>query len=122
MRQRCLMVGAGGMADTWIRRILPEFSDRLQVVGLVDVSERALAAAGAFLGLANAHCFTDLARAFDAVGADFCIVVIPAAFHSTAAALVARRGMHVLCEKPLADTWAGCRDIYDTVSRAGVKM
>src|SRR4030081_1554064 len=84
-RKRCLMIGAGGMADEWIRRILPEFGERLQIVGLVDVSELALAAAGDFLGLDERQRFTQLATAFDAVEADFCIVVIPAAFHKPAA-------------------------------------
>ena len=49
--KRCLMIGAGGMAGSWIRGILPDFRDRLEIVGLVDVSETALADSGDFLGL-----------------------------------------------------------------------
>jgi predicted dehydrogenase len=116
------MIGAGGMADEWIRRILPEFRDRLQIVGLVDVSEPALAAGGDFLGLDERQRFTQLATAFDAVEADFCIVVIPAGFHKAAAVQAAQRGMPILCEKPLADTWAACGDIYQAVSQTAVKM
>jgi predicted dehydrogenase len=116
------MIGAGGMANEWIRRILPEFNDRLQIVGVVDVSEPALAASGDFLGLGERQRFTQLATAFDAVQADFCIVVVPAAFHKSAAVHAAARGLSILCEKPLADTWAACRDIYQAVSQAGVKM
>src|SRR5437870_2343143 len=91
-RKRCLTIGAGGMAEEWIRRILREFGDRLQVVGLVDVSEPALAAAGDFLGLAEGQRFTKLTPAFDAVQADCCMVVIPAAFHKAAGA--GRRTRH----------------------------
>ena len=116
------MLGAGGMAEAWIRRILPPFRDRLQIVGLVDVSEHALATSGDFLELPSRARFTDMARAFDAVEPDLCVVVIPAAFHMTAALHASERGIPILCEKPLADTWAACRDIYQAVDRANVKM
>jgi predicted dehydrogenase len=121
-RKRCLMIGAGGMAASWIRGILPPFGDRLDVVGLVDVSESALATSGDFLGLDPARRFTDMQQAFDSVDADFCAVVIPARFHAEAAVLAAQRRVPILCEKPLSDSWAGCLEIYRAVSGAGVKM
>jgi predicted dehydrogenase len=121
-RMRCLMIGAGGMAEAWIHSILPQFGDRLQIVGLVDVSQAALAASGDFLELGSAHRFTNLQTAFDVVEADFCVVVIPAAFHAAAAVQAAKRGLAILCEKPLADTWAACREIYQAVRAANVKM
>ncbi|MBV9175390.1 MAG: Gfo/Idh/MocA family oxidoreductase [Chloroflexi bacterium] len=102
-RKRCLMVGAGGMAETWIRQILPRFSERLEIVGLVDVSERALAQSGDFLELPDDQRFTGMDAAFDAVDADFCLVVIPAAFHKSAAAGEQNRWRHeayrVQCER-----------------------
>ena len=36
--------------------------------------------------------------------------------------LATERGMDILSEKPIADTWEACRDIYGAVTRAGVKM
>lgn len=116
------MIGAGGMAEGWIRRILPPFHDRLQIVGLVDVSETALHASGDFLRLEHSQRFTDMAHAFDAVEADCCIIVVPAAFHAQAAVAAAERNLHVLCEKPLANTWAACTAIYNAVHRTNVKM
>lgn len=120
--KRCLMIGAGGMASNWIRGILPDFRDRLEIVGLVDVDESILADAGDVLGLDARQRFTTLAPAFETVEADFCVVVIPAAFHKAAALHAAERGMPILCEKPLADTWSACREIYRAVTRANVKM
>jgi predicted dehydrogenase len=116
------MVGAGGMAATWIRQILPAFGERLQIVGLIDVSETALAAAGDFLGLDPSRRFRDMRTAFDAVEADLCVIVVPARFHAAAVAHAAERSLPILCEKPLADTWADCRAIYRAVSQAGVRM
>ena len=38
--RRCLMIGAGGMAGAWLRGFFPNFAERMQVVGLVDVRRR----------------------------------------------------------------------------------
>ncbi|MGH2458924.1 MAG: Gfo/Idh/MocA family protein [Chloroflexota bacterium] len=119
---RCLMIGAGGMAGNWIRNFLPRFADRLEVVGLVDVDPRALAASGDFLGLAASRRFADLDAAFDAVEADFCAIVIPPAFHQRAVMAAVRRGLPILSEKPIADTWQASREIYRAVRDAGLKM
>lgn len=116
------MIGAGGMARNWIRRFLPNFANRLEIVGLVDVNEQILAESGDFLGLASHHRFTDIGAAFDAVDADCCIIVIPPAFHKDAVMHAVRRRMPILSEKPIADTWEACRDIYLAVKEAGVKM
>jgi len=116
------MIGAGGMAAGWIRNILPQFQDRLEVVGLVDVSASALAESRDFLGLHARACFADMAAAFDAVQADFCVIVVPARFHAEAAILAARHGVAILCEKPLANSWSACCGIVRAVQSAGVKM
>jgi len=121
-RKRCLMIGAGGHADSWIRHILTPFADSVEIVGLVDVSEEALAASGEFLGLPENCRFTQMQAAFDCVQADFCIVSIPARFHERAVLQAAQHGVPVLCEKPLADTWESCQRIYRAVQSSGVKM
>jgi predicted dehydrogenase len=116
------MIGAGGHAETWIREILADFVDQVEIVGLVDVSPEALTASGDFLGLARRQQFTDVAVAFDQVEADFCIVSIPAKFHERAIVHAAQRGVPILCEKPLADTWESCQRIYGAVRTSSVKM
>src|SRR5690606_32890936 len=103
--KRALMVGAGGMAGAWIRGFLPRFRDRLEIVGLVDVNEEVLNSSGDFLGLAPARRYREMERAFDEVDADCCIVVIPPAFHKEAVLRAVDRGMDILSEKPIADTW-----------------
>jgi predicted dehydrogenase len=121
-RKRCLMIGAGGQAEEWIRRILPPFADRLEIVGLVDVSREALSSSGDFLGLSQRGRFTDIAAAFDAVEADLCIVSIPARFHRESIEHAAAHRVPILCEKPLAATWEDCVAIHRAVAPAGVKM
>jgi predicted dehydrogenase len=120
--KRCLMIGAGGMAAGWIRRFLPNFADRMEVAGLVDVNQEVLKASGDFLGLPAAHRFTTMESAFESVEADFCIVVIPPAFHREAVMHAVRRGLPILSEKPIADTWQASIDILRAVQGAGLKM
>ena len=120
--KRCLMVGGGGMAQAWLRRFFPPFKERLEVVGLVDVSEQVLADAGDFLGLPADRRFTNMASAFDVVEADFCTIVIPPAYHEDAVMHAVRRGLPILSEKPIADTWDACLRIRRAVKDAGLKM
>ncbi|MFQ6098864.1 MAG: Gfo/Idh/MocA family protein [Armatimonadota bacterium] len=119
-RKRCLMIGAGGFAGAWIRQFLPPFSDRMEIVGLVDINPEALGSSGDFLGLPVDRRFDDMQRAFDEVEADFCAIVIPPVVHEEAVAV--ESGTHILSEKPIADTWEACVRIYRAVTDAGLKM
>lgn len=119
---RCLMIGAGGMAGGWIRTMFPNFRDRMRVVGLVDIRPEILNDGADFLGLPAGARFTDMSAAFEQVEADFCTIVIPPAAHEAAALGAAARGLPILSEKPIADTWDACRRIFRAVTDAGVKM
>lgn len=121
-KKRCLMIGAGGMAGGWIRNFYPRFNDRHEMVGLVDVNRQVLDSAADFLGLAANQRFTDMKTAFDAVEADYCTIVIPPAYHRDAALLAAEKKLDILTEKPIADTWESCVDIYRAIKQAGVRM
>jgi predicted dehydrogenase len=121
------MIGAGGMARHWLGRFLPAFGERLTVAGLVDIAPAVLHPAADALGLLAAARFTDMAAAFAALdagnlAANCCIVVVPPRFHRPAVEAAAERGLAILCEKPIADTWEDVVAIYRTVTAAGVKM
>ena len=119
---RALMIGAGGMAGGWIRHMLPRFSDRMQIVGLCDVVPGVLADAADFLGLPEDARFLRMEDAFARTEADFAIIVIPPAHHRDAVVQAAAHGLHILSEKPIADTWEATCEIYHAVRAAGVKM
>jgi predicted dehydrogenase len=122
-KKRCLMIGAGGFAwGCWIQKVLPLFSDRIEVTGLVDINAQALSRAAEFLHLPANRCFQDIPQAFDRTEADFCCVVIPPAVHADAVVAAADRGVAVLSEKPIADTPEAVNRIYRAVKQAGVKM
>lgn len=116
------MIGAGGMAGRWLRRFLTPFYDRVQIVGLCDIDPQILNEQGDWLGLPPEARFTEMEPAFEKTEADCCLIAIPPRFHRQAAELAAHRGMHILSEKPIADTWEDCVAVYKAVQSNGVKM
>jgi predicted dehydrogenase len=122
-KHRALMVGAGGMAGRWATQYVPLHRDRVEIVGLVDVNEAVLNQTGEAIGLPTARRFSSMAAAFEGLDdADCCFVAVPPAFHEEAAVRAAGRGLPILSEKPIADTWEACGRIYRAVAGAGVKM
>ena len=116
------MIGAGGMARGWIHAFWPNFFDRVEIVALVDVVQAVLDEQGDFLNVPKAARFNDMHEAFDKVEADFCTIVIPPDYHREAAVGAATRGLDILSEKPIADTWEDSLAIYDAATAAGIKM
>ena len=115
------MIGAGGMAGSWIRRFFPQFADRNEIVALVDIDEKVLNDQGDFLGLPREARFTDVGKAFARTDADYCTVVTPPWVHRECIEMACRYSMPILTEKPIADTWKDVAAIYRAVKRAGVK-
>lgn len=122
VKKRALMVGAGGWAGTWVRSFLPELSDRIDVVGLVDFNPDILAASADLLNIPSSRRFSDLEVALASVDADFGILAIPPTARRQAIALAAQHQLPLLCEKPLADSWENCLTILHMVEEANLKL
>jgi len=121
---RFIQVGTGGMGRSWCEHALgPNIRDGLiEPVAAVDIVPEVLVHARDGLGLPAARCYTDLERAFAENEADFCTVVVPPAAHESVVDMAVRHGVHILSEKPIADTMeASCR-IVRKVEAAGLKM
>lgn len=126
-QHRCLMIGAGGMARNWLGRFMPPFNERLTITGLVDAAPAVLEKAADTLALPPAARFGAIDDAFVAldrgdIAADCCIVVIPPRFHRLAVEAAAARGLAILSEKPIAESWEDVEAIYRTVTRANGRM
>lgn len=121
-RHRCLMIGAGTFATHWMRAFLPRFSDRLEVVALVDRDPVALVRGAEILDLPPSRQFTEMEAAFSSVDADFCLIAVTPAAHEDAVMRAVARNLPILSEKPIADTWDACLRIHRAVTGANVKM
>ena len=126
MAYRMIQVGTGGMGRTWCTAFLPDLvgDGLVEVVAAVDVVPAMLENARTGLGLPPERLYTDIHEAFrnHAHEADFCTIVVPPAFHESIVDVAIAHGLHILSEKPIADTLlASCR-IAHKVERAGLKM
>lgn len=124
MAYRMIQVGTGGMGAGWCKNILPPFiqDGLIEVVAAVDINPQVLENAQSGLGLRRDQCYTDIHRAFAENPADFCTIVVPPAAHEMVVDLALAHDMHILSEKPIADTMATSARIAQKVKRAGKKM
>lgn len=121
---RYIIVGIGEFGVYWCRDFLPRLAEMRKAlpVAAVDINPQAVAKATQFLELPQDKCYTDIEKAFDENPAEFVIVVVPPASHESVVDMALAHDMHVLSEKPLADTMeASCR-ILNKVKAADKKM
>ena len=124
MAYKMIQVGTGGFGGWWCEHFLPpNVKDGLiEVVAAVDLNPAALDNARKHLGLRADQCYTDMRKAFDDNQADFCTIVVPPAFHEQVVDLALSHDLHILSEKPIADTLAASVRIARKVKQAGKKM
>jgi len=114
------VVGTGSRGCTY-SGFAERYPDRARVVAVADPRvERRDTLADRF-GVAAEHRFDDW-RALTARGrlADAVVVATPDHEHVGPVCRFAELGYHVLLEKPIAPTRAGCVEVVDAVQRTGV--
>lgn len=124
MTYRVIQVGTGGQGAHWCSTYLPEnVADGLiDVVAAVDVDPAQHENATQHLGVDADQCYTDVATAFEAVEADACTIVIPPWLHEEVVEAAIEHDLHILSEKPIADSLKASVRIAEKVSRADLKM
>lgn len=89
------------------------------VIGIYDVDqEKAQAVAKEFQ---IEHAFQSLEQLLEHPDIEIVDIAIPARFQPDVAEQVVTKGKHVLCQKPLAESYAAALRIVDACERAGVK-
>ncbi|MDP8904857.1 MAG: Gfo/Idh/MocA family oxidoreductase [Chloroflexota bacterium] len=122
---RFIHVGTGGWgrrwSDTFLARLVMELGVA-EPAAAVDTDARQLRHAQRGYGISARRCYTDLRQALAENRADFIVVAAPPAAHEAVIQLAVENGLHILCEKPLADTMPATARIYHRVQRAGLKL
>ena len=108
-RLRLGIVGCGAIAES---AHLPAAlrSDRVDVVALADANKARLRYLQGQFGLRVAAA-SDYRELFDQVAA--VVIALPNSLHAPVALQFLRRGIHVLCEKPLAPTSGECGELCE---------
>jgi predicted dehydrogenase len=121
---RFVQVGTGGFGKYWCSDVFPYLfrTGKAEVVAAVDIVSEQLANAREFLGLREEQCYTDLGKALAENEADAVAVVVPPAHHEDVVDAGLAHGLHILSEKPIADTMTGCCRIASKVQAADRRM
>lgn len=107
--QPILVVGAGFWGKRWIETVRSQ-SD-LELAGVVAKTDATLSDVRARFSLRAEQCFTDLTIALQKCAVDIVAIVSPAAAHPEHIRLALEADCHVICEKPLADSWPAALEI-----------
>ena len=99
---RIIQAGVGGFGGSWIHAV--KECDGFYHVALVDPNADALQWAGDVTGVPPERRFHSLENALSAVEADGFIDCTPAPCHQSSTIQAIQRGLHVLVEKPIAET------------------
>lgn len=119
-KKKLVQVGLGGWGWSWLDIV--QNSPDWELAAVVDIDANRLKAAGERYGLGEEGRHTSLKGAFDAVRPDACLVVVPPEVHAPVAIEAARLGLHVLVEKPIAETIAEARAMVAAAHDHGVTL
>jgi predicted dehydrogenase len=115
-RLRAGLLGAGLVGQAEHAFYLWEERERFEFVALADASAAVREAVGARYGVRELHSDFEGLRG---CGLDALVIAAPDPFHPALAAAALDAGLHVMCEKPLALTLAGCDEIAAARDRSG---
>ncbi len=115
--KRFLVVGAGTMGTGYARMLAAGRVPGAVLAGVVDIDgTRALDLANT----TGTRAFGDIETAIAETGADTAYVATPDGLHRAPVETLARKGLAILVEKPLATTVDDGRAMMETVNAAGV--
>jgi D-apiose dehydrogenase len=111
-------IGAGYFArfhyEAWSR--IPE----VEMAAVCDLSDEKARAMAAEYGIARVY--TDWREMLDRERPDFMDIVTPPPTHEEIAAAAGERGIHIICQKPLAPDYETARRMVENAQRAGVRF
>ncbi|MBO5689201.1 MAG: Gfo/Idh/MocA family oxidoreductase [Lentisphaeria bacterium] len=119
---RLILIGAGGRGTIYARHAL-QISEQVEVVAVADPQEFFRNRLGDMHRIPEDRRFGDWKEILDFERfADAVVITTQDRMHVAPAVAFARKGYHILLEKPLAPDEAGCREIHRAVTESGVML
>jgi len=109
---RVLQVGLGGWGRDWAQRVVPEVPE-IDPVGYVDPDPSALAQLRAATHVGPERCFLTLEHAIEATKPQAVLVTATLPGHAPITRAALGAGLHVLVEKPFAETMEVARQLVE---------
>lgn len=111
------IISCGMIANTAHIPAYRQFPDDYEIVAVCDINEQAAKDTAERNGIA--HYYTDPETMLQQEKPDVVSVCGPNCFHKEHTLLALRSGAHVLCEKPVAVSYADAVEMYDTARTCG---
>lgn len=116
-RLRVAIIGAGMIANVGHIPAWRSLSDDVEIVGAASLHEES--AKGTAERHQIARAFTDAREMLADLKPDIVSVCTPNVYHKEWALASLEAGAHVLCEKPIASTFADALEMFDAAEAAG---
>ncbi len=115
---RVAVIGAGAMGRQHSAAMAAGVPG-MRLVAVCDAHAETARAVGAAAGV---RCFTEVADLLATRCADAVVIAVPHPLHAAAAIACVEAGLHVLCEKPLADTVGAADAMLRAARKHGVAL
>ncbi|WP_228376744.1 Gfo/Idh/MocA family protein [Chryseobacterium formosense] len=115
-----------GLGHLSLEEILPALSNckKSKLIALVSGSPDKMKKVAAQYGISDENCYSY--HTFDQIknnkNVDVIYIVLPNGLHKEYVIRSARAGKHILCEKPMANSAAECREMITECEKANVKL
>ena len=117
---RFAVVGLGHIAQAAVLPAFRHARPHAELTALVSGTRAKLSKLGSRYRVKHLVSYPDADKLFDSGAIDAVYIATPNTEHADWAVRAAERGLHVLCEKPLAATAAEARAVFDAARRNGV--
>ncbi|MBQ4120269.1 MAG: Gfo/Idh/MocA family oxidoreductase [Clostridia bacterium] len=111
------IIGSGMIAKSAHIPAYKTYSDYFSIVGIFDVNKQAAEEVALEFGIENVY--TDAETMLKEQKPDLVSVCAPNMFHKAYTLLALNYGANVLCEKPLAFTYADAKEMFDLANEKG---
>ncbi|MGI6744908.1 MAG: Gfo/Idh/MocA family protein [Acutalibacteraceae bacterium] len=115
------IIGCGGIANGKHMPALKKISEA-EMVAFCDIIEEKAEKAADFFGTDDAKFYTDYKDLLKDKSIDVVHVCTPNRSHSFITVDALNAGKHVMCEKPMAKTYADAKLMYDAAVKTGKKL
>ncbi|WP_054957763.1 Gfo/Idh/MocA family protein [Paenibacillus dakarensis] len=113
------VIGLGHMGRHMIHRLLPQYAERIELVAICDNDESSLQREVAAAGI-SPRLYTDYRQLMNEIAIDLVYIAVPPSLHYDVAKIAFEKGIHVFCEKPLANSLTEARSLVELAEQASV--
>ncbi|MDO7906253.1 Gfo/Idh/MocA family oxidoreductase [Paenibacillus sp. JX-17] len=111
------VIGLGHMGKHMLHRWVPQFAEQVEVAALCDNEESRLQQEAEAAG-SSARLYTDYRVLLNEEQLDLVYIAVPPSMHHDVARIAFEKGVHVFCEKPLANSLQEARHLLELAEQS----